>query len=76
MYLCLNELFEIELYICIKMDLALNNLQKLMRHKIQTVNQQTNKPKLLKKSDSTSFIFDNHIYQPLRSGTIWHKVNF
>ena len=32
-YLCLTELFEIELFICIKMDLALNNLQWLMCHK-------------------------------------------
>ena len=29
LYLCLTELFEIELIICIKMDLALNNLQKV-----------------------------------------------
>ena len=27
MYLCWTELFEIELFICINMDLALNNLQ-------------------------------------------------
>ena len=33
MYLCLTELFEIELSICIKMDLALNNLQWLICHK-------------------------------------------
>ena len=31
-----NELFEIKLFICIKMDLALNNLQKLTCHKTQT----------------------------------------
>ena len=29
-------MFEIELIICIKMDLVLNNLQKLIRHKKQT----------------------------------------
>ena len=29
------ELFEIELAICIKMDLALNNLQRLIWHKTQ-----------------------------------------
>ena len=29
-----NELFEIELIICMKMDLALNNLQGLICHKI------------------------------------------
>ena len=28
MYLCQNELFEKELIICIKIDLALNNLHK------------------------------------------------
>ena len=33
----LTELFEIELFICIKMDLELNNLQKLMRHRKQTI---------------------------------------
>ena len=29
----LTELFEIELIICIKMDLELNNLPRLIRHK-------------------------------------------
>ena len=29
-------MFEIELFICIKMDLALNNLQRLICHKTQT----------------------------------------
>ena len=33
LYLCWTELFEIELFICIKMDLALNNQQWLIRHK-------------------------------------------
>ena len=32
-------MFEIELPICIKMDLALNNLQRLICHKTQTTNQ-------------------------------------
>ena len=32
----LTELFEIELFICIKMDLALNKLQGLIWHKTQT----------------------------------------
>ncbi len=36
MYLCQTELFEIEPIICIKMDLALNNLQRLICHKTQT----------------------------------------
>ena len=37
------ELFQIELIICLKMDLALNNLQRLICQKIQT-NQPTNQP--------------------------------
>ena len=36
---CKNELFEIELTICIKIDLALNNLQRLICHKTQQTNQ-------------------------------------
>ena len=44
MYLYWTELFKIELFICIKMDLALNNLQRLICHKTQT-NKQTNKHK-------------------------------
>ena len=36
------ELFEIELIICIRMDLALNNLQRLICHKTQASNQPTN----------------------------------
>ena len=38
MYSCLTELFEKELVICIKMNLALNNQQRLICHKIQTTN--------------------------------------
>ena len=34
----LFELFEIELFICIKIDLALNNLQMWICHKPQTNN--------------------------------------
>ena len=33
LYLCETELFEIELFTCIKTDQALNNLQWLMCHK-------------------------------------------
>ena len=33
------ELFEIEVIICLKMDLALNNRQRLICHKIQPTNQ-------------------------------------
>ena len=32
-------MFEIQLIICIKMDLASNNLQRLICHKNQTINQ-------------------------------------
>ena len=35
MYSCETELFKIELIICIKMDLALNNLQRLISYKTQ-----------------------------------------
>ena len=35
-------MFKIELLICLKMDLALNNLQRLICHKIQPTNQPTN----------------------------------
>ena len=48
MYLCLTELFEIELFICIKMDLELNNLQRLICHKTQT-NKQVLKPVFMTK---------------------------
>ena len=48
MYSCWTELFEIELTSCIKMDLALNNLQGLICHKTPK-----NKPNLL------VFYFDN-----------------
>ena len=41
LHLYKTELFEIELFICIKMDLALNYRQRLIYHK-QT-NKQTNK---------------------------------
>ena len=36
---CLTELFEKELFICIKIDLALNNLQRLICQKSQTLKQ-------------------------------------
>ena len=34
-----TQLFEIELTICLKMDLALNNLQRMICHKNQLTNQ-------------------------------------
>ena len=45
MYSCYTELIEIELTICIKMDLALNKQQRLMCHKTQPTNQPTNQMK-------------------------------
>ena len=39
LYSCKTELLELELIICIKMDLALNNPQRLICHKAQTTNQ-------------------------------------
>ena len=42
MYLCLTESFEIELFICIKIDLALNNLKGFICHKTQPSNHPTN----------------------------------
>ena len=41
MYSCQSELFKIELFICIKTDWALNNLQRLIYHKTQTISQPT-----------------------------------
>ena len=37
-----TELFEIELIMCIKMDLVLNNLQRLICHKTQLIDYQNN----------------------------------
>ena len=37
-YSCETDLFEIEVIICIKMDWALNNLQRLICHKTQQTN--------------------------------------
>ena len=36
LYSCKTELFKIELIICIKIDMALNNLQRLICHTTQT----------------------------------------
>ena len=38
-YSCCTELFEIELIICIKIDLALNSLKRLICHKTRSINQ-------------------------------------
>ena len=43
LYLHETELFEIELIICIKMILALNNLKRLIYNKTQTTNKQRRK---------------------------------
>ena len=45
-------MFEIELIICLKIDLALNNIQRFICHKAQTTNEPTNP---LTKQDSTTF---------------------
>ena len=56
LYLHQTEWFEIEEIICIKMDLTLNNLQRLIYHKPQTTNHRNhltvckkNGPRLVKK---------------------------
>ena len=38
-FVCSTELFEIKRFICIKMDLTLNNVQRLICHKTQTTKQ-------------------------------------
>ena len=43
-YSCWTELFEIEMIVCIKMDLALNNQQRLICHKNTPTNERTNQP--------------------------------
>ena len=62
------------------MDLVLNNLQRLICHKTPT-NQPTNQkgdtslnPNKQKKGEYKSPV--SLFTQPLRSGKIWHKVNF
>ena len=50
-YFCETELSEVELFICMKMDLALNNLQWLMCPKIKP--NLMLKPFLLKNSNDT-----------------------
>ena len=44
MYSCYTELIEIELIICIKMDFALNDLQRLICHKTQPTFKNLAKP--------------------------------
>ena len=59
------KLFEIELIICIKMDLTLNNLQLLICHKTQTTNQphrslkQRNQTIQLEFLDETERVLEN-----------------
>ena len=68
MYLCKTELFEKELFICIKMDLALNNLEMLIWHpppaSKQTLKRRNyekeNKPWLILKCHQQN-VFTNHI---------------
>ena len=63
MYSCKTELFEIELIICIKMDLVLHNLQMLICNK----NQPTNQPAQL--------TFSQHLLTTLRLVLVYHKSN-
>ena len=51
LYSCSTELFEIELIIFIKMDLVLNNIQRLICHKDPT-NQQTNQNQIQEESST------------------------
>ena len=55
MYLCSTELFSIEQIIYIKMDLALNNLQRLICHKTQQT-----KPNPQNQSKTESINFPAH----------------
>ena len=57
MYSGQTELFEIELIIYFKMDLALNNLQRLIRHKTQPTNQLTKSTNQWKTGDSSAKTF-------------------
>ena len=52
-------MFEIELIICIKMDLALNNLQALLYYKIQLTNQISSNSF---KNKSTDYLFTQKWY--------------
>ena len=64
-------MFEIELFICIKMDLELNNLQWLICHKTkpnQSKPNITNNESALKKSMYLANMYD--------SSRVWHKVTF
>ena len=62
-------------------DLALNNLQGFICHKMQpnhegwyTINQRN--PLTNHSYMYFTLLWAMHIYQPLRSGRIWHKVKF
>ena len=42
MYLCLIDFFEIEMFICTKVDLTLDNPQRLICHETKKTNQKRN----------------------------------
>ena len=80
-----NELFKLELFICIKMDLALNNLQGLICHKTQR-NKQTNKKSWCNvyhckkwiwwhEFKSWMILFAFHIV-PIPAGKVWIQLFF
>ena len=56
-------MFEIQLIICLKMDLALNNLQRLICHKTQTTNQLTRLVVWLQLFLSVCKLFELDVYQ-------------
>ena len=72
-----TELFEIELFICIKMHLALNNWQELICHKTQT-NKQAEMQRHTKISNFNSirirFVYEYNPLLLLLSNTPWPGV--
>ena len=58
-------MFEIELIICIKMDLALNNLQRLICYKTQPTNQPTNQHKV----DTCKYMHKKETITTISAGT-------
>ena len=59
----LNRIYEIELIICIKMDLALNNLQRLICHKTQIPKQQVLNQFFAFLSFYSLICWNNEVYQ-------------
>ena len=62
MYICYTKLFEIELFICIKMDSALTNQKSLICHKRkQTDKQATKQAELMSFVSPSSYLNWNQI---------------